>query len=86
MVLEDGELRWPPPPGVIPAANTKTTVEKETKKETGPVDLYEPTKKNAIATSAAIAGRSEEWCSPDDMAAVATPKLVFLGGGKGAFH
>lgn len=23
LVLEDGELRWPPPPGVIPQANTK---------------------------------------------------------------
>ncbi|GLC33858.1 hypothetical protein PLESTB_000811600 [Pleodorina starrii] len=56
LVLEDGELRWPPPPGVIPTANTKTNVEKETKKETGPVDLYEPTKQNAITTSAAIAG------------------------------
>ncbi|GLI60330.1 hypothetical protein VaNZ11_002448 [Volvox africanus] len=56
LVLEDGELRWPPPPGVIPAANTKTSVDKDTKKETGPLDLYEPTKQNAITTSAAIAG------------------------------
>ncbi|GIL91985.1 hypothetical protein Vretimale_18536 [Volvox reticuliferus] len=56
LVLENGELRWPPPPGVIPAANTKINVDKDTKKETGPVDLYEPTKQNAITTSAAIAG------------------------------
>ncbi|EFJ50339.1 hypothetical protein VOLCADRAFT_58405, partial [Volvox carteri f. nagariensis] len=56
LVLENGELRWPPPPGVIPVANTKMNTEKETKKETGPIDLYEPTRKNAMATSAAIAG------------------------------
>ncbi len=54
MVLENGELRWPPPPGIIPATNTKVNVEKETKKETGPV--YEPTRKNAMAASTAVAG------------------------------
>ncbi|KAG2488659.1 hypothetical protein HYH03_012821 [Edaphochlamys debaryana] len=55
LVLEEGELRWPPPPNVIPQANTKVAKE-EPKKETGPIDLYEPTKKSAITTSAAIAG------------------------------
>ncbi|KXZ41540.1 hypothetical protein GPECTOR_405g242 [Gonium pectorale] len=56
LVLENGELRWPAPAGVIPAANTVVRTEKDHKKEAGPVDLYEPTKNNAITASAAIAG------------------------------
>lgn len=54
LVLEEGELRWPPPANVIPQANTKVTETKEKKPE-GPIDLYEPTKQNAIVTSTAIA-------------------------------
>ncbi|KAG2424600.1 hypothetical protein HXX76_014327 [Chlamydomonas incerta] len=55
LVLEDGELRWPPPAGVIPQANTKVNETKDHKKDAGPVDLYEPTKKSALVTTGAIA-------------------------------
>jgi hypothetical protein len=67
LVLEDGEMLWPPPISVIPAANTTITVEEKPKKM-GPVDLYEPTRKNVIATSAAVAGKNDaaEWCMRDD--------------------
>ncbi len=54
LVLEEGELRWPPPANVIPQANTKVVETKEKKPE-GPIDLYEPTKQNALVTSTAIA-------------------------------
>ena len=54
LVLDGGELKWPPPP--LPAPPPPPPRAEEAKKEDAPVDMYKVTMDNAMATTGGAAG------------------------------